>query len=373
MPLHGIDVSGWQPENITSIVKDYDFAIIKASGATNYTSAKRIKQAQGAIDAKKPIGFYHFALENEQDKGPEAEAAHFIESIKQFLKHKPLLVLDFEGRAAANLPFEWAVKWLNYVYKHTGVRPLFYTFESVATSAGAKLVKDAGYPLWVASFGNGSRTSYAAAPKPPATAWGASPTIFQFTETGKLPGYEASSEFTGKLDLNVFYGERSDWDKLVGQRVEPAPSPKPPVTTPPKRKTGQELAAEVLAGKWGNGEDRTRRLREAGYNAEVVQNEVNLVLTRRNVTKLAQEVIDRKWGDGEDRVKRLKAEGWDPQTVQNEVNRLLKVASAKSVSQLADEVIGGKWGVDPDRTRKLKAAGHNATAVQAEVNRKLKR
>lgn len=368
MTLHGIDVSGWQPENITTIVQDYDFAIIKASGATNYTSAKAPKQAQGALDSGKRIGFYHFALEKEADKGPEAEAEHFLKAVKPFLQHKPLLVLDFEGQAAEKLPFEWAVKWLNYVYKHSGIRPLFYTFESVATRAGTKLIKDAGYPLWVASFGNGSRTSYAAAPKPPATTWGASPTIFQFTETGRLKGYDAN------IDLNVFYGQLSDWDKLVGKTsTTPTPAPKPPVTTPPKRKTGQQLAQEVLDGKWGNGNDRIQNLRKEGYNAEAVQNEVNLVLTRRNVTKLAREVIDRKWGDGEDRVKRLKAAGWDPQTVQNEVNRLLNTAPVKSVAQLADEVIAGKWGVDPDRTRKLKAAGHNATAVQAEVNRKLKR
>lgn len=369
MTLHGIDVSGWQPENITSIVTDYDFAIIKASGATNYTSAKRIKQAQGALDAKKPIGFYHFALEQEQDKGPEEEAKHFLKAIDQFLKHKPLLVLDFEGRAASNLPFTWAVKWLNYVYKHTGIRPVFYTFESVATSAGAKLVKDAGYPLWVASFGNGSRTSYKAAPKPPATAWGAQPAIFQFTESGRLAGYDDD------IDLNVFYGQRSDWDKLVATTVEPTPipDPKPPVTTPPKRKTGPELAAEVLAGKWGNGDDRVQRLRKEGYNAEAVQGEVNATLTRRSAQRLAREVIDQKWGNGEDRTRRLTAAGWIPWIVQDEVNKILKATPAKSVAQLAEEVIGGKWGVDPDRTRKLKAAGHNANAVQAEVNRKLKR
>lgn len=38
-----------------------------------------------------------------------------------------------------------------------------------------------------------------------------------------------------------------------------------------KRKTNEELADEVLAGKWGNGEERRRRLTEAGYDYSAVQ------------------------------------------------------------------------------------------------------
>lgn len=38
-----------------------------------------------------------------------------------------------------------------------------------------------------------------------------------------------------------------------------------------KKKTNEELADEVLAGKWGNGEERKRRLTEAGYNYSAVQ------------------------------------------------------------------------------------------------------
>nr|WP_257009085.1 hypothetical protein [Nosocomiicoccus ampullae] len=32
---------------------------------------------------------------------------------------------------------------------------------------------------------------------------------------------------------------------------------------------------EVLAGKWGNGQDRFNRLRKAGYDPNVIQREVN--------------------------------------------------------------------------------------------------
>ena len=44
------------------------------------------------------------------------------------------------------------------------------------------------------------------------------------------------------------------------------------------KKTASALAKEVIAGKWGNGAERKRRLEEAGYNYNEVQNIVNQLL-----------------------------------------------------------------------------------------------
>ena len=43
-------------------------------------------------------------------------------------------------------------------------------------------------------------------------------------------------------------------------------------------KSVDELAQEVIAGKWGNGDDRKNRLTSAGYNYQEVQNKVNEIL-----------------------------------------------------------------------------------------------
>lgn len=48
-------------------------------------------------------------------------------------------------------------------------------------------------------------------------------------------------------------------------------------TTPPK-KSVDHVALEVIKGKWGNGADRKRRLKEAGYNYSEVQKRVNELL-----------------------------------------------------------------------------------------------
>lgn len=44
------------------------------------------------------------------------------------------------------------------------------------------------------------------------------------------------------------------------------------------KKTIAELAKEVIAGKWGNGQDRKNRLTAAGYDYTAVQNKVNELL-----------------------------------------------------------------------------------------------
>ena len=45
-------------------------------------------------------------------------------------------------------------------------------------------------------------------------------------------------------------------------------------------KTVAEIAKEVIQGKWGNGEERKRRLTAAGYDYAVIQNKVNELLSR---------------------------------------------------------------------------------------------
>lgn len=44
------------------------------------------------------------------------------------------------------------------------------------------------------------------------------------------------------------------------------------------RKSSEEIAEEVIAGLWGNGEERRRRLEAAGYDYDEVQREVNKIL-----------------------------------------------------------------------------------------------
>ena len=85
--------------------------------------------------------------------------------------------------------------------------------------------------------------------------------------------------------------------------------------------------------------------------------------------ELANEVIQGKWSAGDERKAKLTAAGYDYSAVQKRVNELMSgSAQKKSVETLAREVIQGKWGNGEERRRKLTAAGYNYSDVQDRVN-----
>lgn len=152
------------------------------------------------------------------------------------------------------------------------------------------------------------------------------------------------------------------------------------------QKSYGQIVTDVIAGKYGNGEDRKRNLANAGYDYTTIQNMVNARLgvggmptpiEKPSVTSLAQQVLAGAWGNGDERRNRLQSAGHNYDEVQGEVNRLVGVSSApsqpprKSLDQVATEVIRGEWGNGQDRRNRLQAAGYDYNAVQNLVNRKL--
>ena len=108
------------------------------------------------------------------------------------------------------------------------------------------------------------------------------------------------------------------------------------------------------------------------YDAEPKKEVVskNETTTKKSITTVAKEVIADKWGKGEERKKRLKNAGYDADKVQAKVNELMKKENTtkKSITAIAKEVIAGKWGDGEERKKKLKAAGYDVKKVQAKVN-----
>lgn len=92
----------------------------------------------------------------------------------------------------------------------------------------------------------------------------------------------------------------------------------------------------------------------------------------KTIDQVAKEVIDGKWGDGETRKKKLRAAGYDPDAVQKKVNALIASKRKKSNTTVAKEVIDGKWGTGAERKKRLTAAGYNYTAIQKLVNQMVK-
>lgn len=95
------------------------------------------------------------------------------------------------------------------------------------------------------------------------------------------------------------------------------------------RKSNEDIAKEVLAGKWGNNPKRKNDLIKAGYDYNAIQAIVNkgFVPSKpalKSNEAIAREVINGNWGNGATRKKRLKQAGYNPATIQAIVNKLLK-------------------------------------------------
>lgn len=139
--------------------------------------------------------------------------------------------------------------------------------------------------LWVAQYSNSE-------PSIPWNAW-------QYTSNGLISGIYDT------VDV-------SKWNAAA---TKPEPTAK---------KTNEQIADEVIAGKWGNGDDRERRLTAAGYNYNEVQAIVNKKLAKpakKSNEEIAKEVIAGKWGNGDERKKRLTAAGYNYDAIQDIINK----------------------------------------------------
>lgn len=328
--MHGIDIASWQTGIDLSKVPG-DFVIAKATGGYGYKNPDFQRQIEQAISAGKCVGAYHFAWdEGYTGATPEKEAQWFLNVVQPYLG-KIVLALDWEAEAKKLGP-AWAKRWLDYVKNKTGVTPVFYSYQSEASQKKWADVAKV-YPLWMAQYAISTDPSYnkgytpvrgyLADPPGAKTCgkWGKNITIRQYTSMGYLEGW------TSRLDLNLAYMDRADWDKLCGKTIEPEkPTAKPTV---------DELAQQVLDRKWGNGTERKRRLEAAGYNYEEIQKRVNELVAKMST-----------------------GEPTTPPTTEE--------LTAAEIDALANAVIRGDYGNGTTRKRKL---GSKYEAVQRRVNK----
>lgn len=270
MTMNGIDISSWQRDINLSAIKA-DFVIVKATEGIGYVDKSCDMLFQKALSLGKKLGFYHFARPT-ANNDPIREADFFYENCKGYFG-KAIPILDWEAENKQNVAY--AKAWLDRVYQRSGVKPVIYMSESVVNSYDWSSVANADYGLWVAKYrDNATDYNYnmANAGSHPKVKWWKFYCMWQWTSTGRLDGYGHN------LDCNVFYGDAATWDKYAGksgttQPVKPAQ---------PVKKSNEEIANEVINGAWGNGEDRKKRLTDAGYNYTVVQAIVNKKMADKN-------------------------------------------------------------------------------------------
>ena len=79
--------------------------------------------------------------------------------------------------------------------------------------------------------------------------------------------------------------------------------------------------------KKANADAMAAKLKAAGFDTYITTKSgtaVSASSAKKSTDQIAREVIQGLWGNGADRTNRLKAAGYDPSVIQNRVNQLLK-------------------------------------------------
>ena len=199
--LNVIDVSnnngGLNVANIKA-----DGVIAKATESSNFTDSTLPTFMAQSKTTGKLTGVYHFARPGDW----KVQADFFLRTAKPYLNNS-IIVLDYESTVVTYGGVQWALNWLDYVYKQTGIKPMIYMGLADENYYNwAPVAKK--YALWVAQY-NDMAPHYGFKPR---NLYGSirhfkKMTMFQYTANGRLTGYN------GPLDLDVYYGPKSDWSK----------------------------------------------------------------------------------------------------------------------------------------------------------------
>lgn len=208
--MDGIDISSHQSGINVDQVAGLDFVIIKATEGQTYRNPDMARTYRDAKADGLKTGLYHYA----SGGNAVAEAEHFVNVVGDRVGEN-ILVLDYEGTAVNN-GVGWAMDFMDTVYNLTGVKPVIYMSQSVISRYDWTPAVNAGYKLWVAAYYRGYTPIYGFVNDPPIYGslgeYANDTVMYQYTSTGRLSGWG------GNLDLDVFYGNASDWDALAGHQ-----------------------------------------------------------------------------------------------------------------------------------------------------------
>lgn len=297
----GIDVSTYQGDIDWEKVKpNINFAILRCGLGDDIKSQDDNKFERNYAECKRlgiPVTAYFFSYAINKEK-VKSEIAH----IKRLLSGKTLdgpVYIDVENtrgldwRSISDATMLEIMKEFNTQLNALGFKMGIYSSRSAFWNEKMTDKWYDGISKWVAEYAakvNKFDRTY---------------DIWQNSSKGSIPG------ISGNVDTNIMYNE-------VIKIATP--------TVKPTKKTNEEIAQEVIQGKWGNGNDRKKRLIAEGYDYNAVQSIVDKLVTPKPTLKsneeIAKEVMAGKWGNGNDRKTKLEAAGYNYNAVQEIVNKL---------------------------------------------------
>ena len=252
MSYKGIDVSHFQGNIDWNKVKgNIDFAILRLGWIGNNNNHTLDTKFETYYNACKsvgiPIGVYVYNYCNSQNTA-KSGAEWTVNQLKDKGIDLPIYI-DMEDRSIENLGKDKLTSIciaFNTVIENAGYWAGVYANLNWYTNYLNKDTIKARYTTWVAHYGI-SQDKYVGQYD-----------MLQYSDTGKISG------ISGNVDMDIMYRD------LINEIKES--------NTGTDRKTVEELAREVIAGKWGNGEERKIKLTNAGYDYSAVQAKVNEIL-----------------------------------------------------------------------------------------------
>ena len=253
--LKGIDVSSHQGNIDWGKVKSQiDFAIIRLGYGDNIErqdDSYFVKNVNGCINNNIPFGvyIYSYALNLGGSESIQSEIDHAKKMLSKISKKPFCVYIDMEDdstiKLGKTLLTDFALEFCKQITQ-AGYKAGVYANENwFRNYLNCSTIASYGYSIWCAKYSDS---------KPNISS---NYDIWQYSSTGRING------INGNVDMNYMY------NNIIGNQST-------------NEKTIDELAKEVIAGKWGNGNDRKNRLTNAGYNYNEVQNKVNSLLNSNN-------------------------------------------------------------------------------------------
>lgn len=313
MTLQVIDISSHQGNKANDIA-GAEGVIVKVSQGVSYINEFCDSQYQAAKASGKVLGIYHYIS---GEGGAKAEAKFFVDNSEGYWKNDEVTVwADWEeGSNSAWGNGSYAADFITEVNRLIGVNCCgIYTGVDGISQTGPLL--SSTVPLWFAGYPD-LRDSWDV----PEFIWSISPwltlTMWQFTDSN------------GKLDRNIFYGDRNIWTRLSvkeGYASEPVPEAlQPPLPGDLNGKTLEQLADRTISGGFGGGSSREGLLQGFYTSVQAIVNErFGYIDANTCHIILRDEVLAGRLGNGADREFLL---GSYYQTVQNLVDNPSEVVA----------------------------------------------
>ena len=240
--------------NYDKFAKSIDGAILRTSimdaDTLNIRTDYHLEEHYRNLNSRGvPLGFYHYS----RAINPR-EAIREAEYVSRVLKNKNVsypVYIDIEDdkrqAKASKADISEAAEAFILAMRRNGYVSGIYSYPWFANKYLTKDVRNK-YEFWIADYASKNFTKYN----------GSDFDSWQFTDKGYYNGYKYN------VDTSVVY---KDYPMIIKGR---------------SKKSMDKLVSEIIAGRWGTGAERKKRLTYAGYDYNIVQKAVNerLKITR---------------------------------------------------------------------------------------------